>query len=234
MTRSASTYGNEGVGAKRGLWPLEALNFFMADMQAGIGPFLGVFLLAHPWESGLIGPVMPLGGVGGMIMTPLAGALIDATSRKRLFVIIPGICTVLASAIILLSQEFWLVAASQIATAIAGAAIGPAVAGITLGMVRQAGFNRQNGHNQALNHAGNMVGAGLSGLLGWQFGFTAVFWLAALFGVFSIISVLMIPADAIDNREARGLKSENEGDGKASGFRVFIESKPLLFSAPLS
>ena len=45
MTQSASIYGNEGVGAKRGLWPLEALNFFMADMQAGIGPFLGVFLL---------------------------------------------------------------------------------------------------------------------------------------------------------------------------------------------
>ena len=125
MTRSASTYGNEGVGAKRGLRPLEALNFFMADMQAGIGPFLGVFLLAHHWESGLIGTVMTLGGVAGMIMTAPAGALIDATSRKRLFVIIPGICTVLASAIILLSQEFWLVAASQIATAIAGAAIGP-------------------------------------------------------------------------------------------------------------
>src|SRR6202451_4252446 len=183
MSQSAGTNGNEGVGAKRGLGPLEALNFFMADMQAGIGPFLGVFLLAHHWESGLIGTVMTLGGVAGMIMTAPAGALIDVTSRKRLFVIIPGICTVLASAIILLSQEFWLVAASQIATAIAGAAIGPAVAGITLGIVRQAGFNRQIGRNQAFNHAGNMVGAGLSGLVGWIYGFTAVFWLAALFGV---------------------------------------------------
>lgn len=26
-------------------WPLLALNFFMADMQSGIGPFVGVFLL---------------------------------------------------------------------------------------------------------------------------------------------------------------------------------------------
>ena len=231
MTQSASANGNEGVGAKRGLWPLEALNFFMADMQAGIGPFLGVFLLAHHWESGLIGTVMTLGGVAGMIMTAPAGALIDATSRKRLFVIIPGICTVLASAIILLSQGFWPVAASQIATAIAGAAIGPAVAGITLGMVRQAGFNRQNGRNQAFNHAGNMAGAALSGWLGWQFGWVAVFGLAALFGVFSIISVLMIPGDAIDNREARGLKSEKEGDGKARGFRVLVGCKPLLILA---
>jgi hypothetical protein len=41
--------------------PLEALNFFMADMQAGIGPFLGVFLLAHGWMAGLIGSVMTIG-----------------------------------------------------------------------------------------------------------------------------------------------------------------------------
>src|SRR6202142_681770 len=231
MTRIASTYGNEGVGAKRGLWPLEALNFFMTDMQAGIGPFLGVFLLAHHWESGLIGTVMTLGGVAGMIMTAPAGALIDATSRKRLFVFIPGICTVLASAIILLSQEFWLVAASQIATGIAGAAIGPAVAGITLGMVRQAGFNRQSGHNQALNHAGNMVGTGLSGLLGWQFGFTAVFWLAALFGVLSIASVLLIPKDAIDDDEARGLDKSADADAKVGGITVLLECKPLLILA---
>ncbi|WP_438276738.1 hypothetical protein [Nitrobacter sp.] len=94
------------------LRPLLALNFFMADMQAGIGPFLGVFLLGHGWQSGLIGTVMTAGGVAGMLMTTPAGALIDATRSKKLFVIIPGICTVLASGIVLLSQEFWLVAAS--------------------------------------------------------------------------------------------------------------------------
>ncbi len=180
-------------GAKsRAIWPLQSLNFFMADMQAGIGPFLGVFLVAHGWQSGLIGTVMTIGGVAGMVMTGPAGALIDATSHKCNYVIIPGVCTVLASAVILLSQNFWLVAVSQVATAIAGAAIGPAVSGITLGIVSQAGFNRQVGHNQAFNHAGNMVGAGLSGLLGWMFGLTAVFWLAAVFAVLSIISALMI------------------------------------------
>ncbi|HEY1778913.1 MAG TPA: MFS transporter [Roseiarcus sp.] len=164
-------------------------------------------------------------------MTAPAGALVDATSRKRLYVIIPRICTVLASAIILFSQEFWLVAASQVATAVAGAAIGSAVSGMTLGMVRQSGFNRQNGRNQAFNHAGNVVGAALSGYLGWQFCWAAVFGLVALIGILSIVSVLMIPADAIDDREARGLRSEKEGDGKASGFRVLVESKPLLILA---
>jgi len=215
----------------KAIWPLLSLNFFMADMQAGIGPFLGVFLQAHGWQSGLIGTVMTVGGVAGMLMTAPAGALVDETRHKRLYVIIPGICTVFASGLILLSQSFWLVTLSQVATAIAGAAIGPAVSGITLGMVRQAGFNRQNGHNQALNHAGNMVGAGLSGLLGWQFGFTAVFWLAALFGVLSIVSVLMIPSASIDDDEARGLDKSSGDGGKIGGVTVLLECRPLLILA---
>jgi MFS family permease len=166
-----------------------------------------------------------------MLMTAPAGALVDATTRKRAYVIVSGIGAVLASMIILFSQSFWLVAASQVATAIAGAAIGPAVNGITLGIVRQAGFVRQNGHNQAFNHAGNMVGAGLSGFLGWKFGLPAVFWLAAIFGILSIISVLMIPREAIDDKVARGMKQSGEDAGKASGLRVLAECRPLLILA---
>jgi predicted MFS family arabinose efflux permease len=193
----------------RGIAALESLNFFMADMQAGIGPFLGVFLLAHGWESGLIGTVMTIVGIAGMIMTTPAGALIDETTRKRAYVIIPGIFTVVASATILYSQSFWVVAASQVATAIAGAAIGPAVTGITLG---------------------NMVGAGLSGFLGWKFGFVAVFVLAAVFGVLSIMSVLMIPRNTIDDRVARGMTDDDEKE-KVGAWKVLLECKPLLILA---
>jgi MFS family permease len=210
---------------------LQALNFFMADMQAGIGPFLGVFLLAHHWQSGPIGTVMTAGSIAGMLIAAPAGAFVDATRHKRGLVIVTGACTVLASGIVLLSQDFWLVAVSQVATAVAGGAIGPAVNGITLGIVRQAGFNRQNGKNQAYNHAGNMVGAALSGFLGWQFGLPAVFWLAAIFAVLSIISVSMIPADAISRRAARGLKEEGAEDEGLLGLGVLHTSKPLLVLA---
>lgn len=217
--------------SRRGLRPLEALNFFMADMQAGIGPFVGVFLLAHGWQSGWIGTILTVGGVAGTLMTTPVGALVDATRNKRAYVIFPGICTVLASAIILLSQDFWVVTFSQIATAVAGAAIIPAVTGITLGMVRQTGFNRQNGRNQAFNHAGNMVGAALSGFVGWQFGFVAVFILAAVFGLISIACVLMIPKDAIDDAAARGVHHSGDHAGEVSGFDVLVRCKPLLILA---
>lgn len=209
---------------------LQALNFFMADMQAGVGPFLGVFLLAHGWQSGLIGTVMTIGAIAGVLMTAPAGAWVDASSHKQALVAISGACTVLASAIILMSQSFWPVALSQVATGVSGAAIVPAVTGITLGMFRQSGFVRQNGVNQAYNHAGNAVGAGLSGLLGWKFGISAVLALAVLFGIASILSVLMIPGEAIDNRAARGLRNE-PGTVQVSGLQVLLSCKPLLVLA---
>ena len=217
--------------ATRAISPLLALNFFMADMQSGIGPFLGVFLLAHGWASGPIGTVMTAGGIAGMLITTPVGALIDSTRHKRMYVIGPGICTVIASGIVLMSQNFWLVTLSQVATAISGAAIVPAVTGITLGIFHQAGFNRQNGHNQVSNHAGNMVGAGLSGLVGWQFGLPAVLWLAAVFGALSIASVLMIPSAAIDDDEARGLGKHDDKTGEVSGITVLLGNRTLLILA---
>ncbi|QPF87500.1 MFS transporter [Bradyrhizobium genosp. L] len=211
------------------LWALLALNFFMADMQSGIGPFVGVFLLGHGWTSGLIGTALTIGNVAGMLITTPIGGLIDTTDYKRGWVIVPGIAVVVGSAIILVSQQFWAVALSQIATSVAGAAIVPAVTGITLGMVRQRGFNRQNGRNQAFNHAGNMLGAAASGYLGWRYGYVAVFLLAAGFGLLTIASVMLIPAKAIDHHAARG--KEDDPESQSSGLSVLVKHKPLLVLA---
>ncbi|OLP62571.1 MFS transporter [Xaviernesmea oryzae] len=232
---SASPASAEGGrDLRRACLALLALNFFMADMQAGIGPFLGVFLQQHGWQAGPIGTVMTLGGVSGMLMTTPAGAFIDHTRRKRWVIVITGIATVLAAFLILLSQSAVVVGISQVATAVAGAAIVPAVAGITLGIVKQKGFNEQNGRNQAFNHAGNFVGAGLSGWLGWLFGMPAIFYLSAGFGVFAVLSVLSIPERAIDHQAARGMKEGEEGKegaSQAEGFRELLRNKPLLILA---
>ena len=220
-------------GAKKSatrLWPLLALNFFMADMQSGIGPFLSVFLLEHGWASGVIGTAMTIGNVAGMLITTPVGGLIDVSTHKRLWVIVPGLAVVAASSIILISQNFWAVATSQIATSVAGAAIVPAVTGITLGMVKQNGFNRQNGRNQAFNHAGNMIGAAASGYLGWQLGYFAVFLLAAVFGAIAVACVLMIPPSSIDHHAARGGK-EDDPKSEHNGLTVLLKHKPLLVLA---
>ncbi len=221
----------------KGRRALEALNFFVADVQAGIGPFLGVFLQARGWGADQIGTVMTIGGIAGMLATSPAGALVDATRHKRSLVVIAGLMTMLASGLLWISHGYWMVAASQVATAITGAAIGPALAGMTLGMVRQHSFDRQFGRNQVANHGGNVVAAALSGWLGWRYGFGAVFVLSALFGLLSIVAVSSIPADAIDHDAARGADAKaTAGEpaaagAPASGLRVLLQSRPLLLLA---
>ncbi|SAK98574.1 major facilitator transporter [Caballeronia fortuita] len=213
-------------------YALEALNFFMADVQAGIGPFLGVFLQAQGWHPDAIGTVMTLGGIAGMLATAPAGALVDATRYKRGVIVAAGVMVTLASLALWVSQRYWMVAASQIVTAMTGAALGPAVAGVTLGMVRERGFDRQFGRNQVANHAGNVAGAALSGWLGWRYGFGAVFALAGVFGAMTIISTLLIRGDAIDHDSARGLGASSSNEHEhARGFRVLLQSRPLLLLA---
>jgi len=210
---------------------LEALSFFMADMQAGIGPFLGVLLLAHGWRVGAIGTAISVGAVAGMIATGPCGAFVDATSHKRGWIAGAGLLSLAASGMVLISQAPWMIGASQIIACIAGAALGPGMVGLTLGVARQAGFNAQNGRNQAFNHAGNLAGAALSGVLGWRYGFSAVFWLAAVFSALSIASVFAIPKAIIDDAEARGLPDAAGEAARPRGWSSLFESPPLLVAA---
>jgi hypothetical protein len=43
-----------------------ALNFFMADVRDGLGPFLGVYLQSKSWSPAEIGLVMTIGALAGM------------------------------------------------------------------------------------------------------------------------------------------------------------------------
>ena len=61
---------------------LNAVNFFMADVRDGLGPYLGVFLQKEKWSPGEIGLVMTIGGLAGMVATAPLGALVDRVQRS--------------------------------------------------------------------------------------------------------------------------------------------------------
>ncbi|MBR8210165.1 MFS transporter [Burkholderia cenocepacia] len=222
---------------------LEALNFFLADVQAGIGPFIGVILLSRGWGADAIGSVMTLAGLAAMAATPLAGALVDAVRAKRALIVVAAAATALASLALMFVHGYPAVAASQILAAVSGAALAPAVAGVTLGIVRRQGFDRQFGRNQMANHAGNVAGAALAGWLGWHVGFDAVFALVGVFTALAIVSTLAIPGQAIDHASARGLDPASTAPGTdaahpdavgavstshVDGLRTLAENRPLV------
>lgn len=193
---------------------LSALNLFLADVRDGLGPFLGVFLQEKAWSPAEIGLVMTLGGLVAMLATMPMGALVDASRAKRAIIVFGSVAILAASLTILAVPQFAAVAVAQAVNGIAAAALLPAIAGLTLGLVGPAGFDRQLGRNEAFNHAGNILAAVLAGVLGWWFGLPAVFALLGAMAVLGALSVLAIPADAIDHEAARGGGAAPAGAGK--------------------
>jgi hypothetical protein len=53
---------------------LAAVNFVLADARDGLGPFLDGFLATHCWSPMTPGFIATLGGIRGMMATPLFGA----------------------------------------------------------------------------------------------------------------------------------------------------------------
>ena len=213
--------------------PLDWMNFFLADVRDGLGPYLAIYLLTvQKWDAASIGVVMSIGGTAGLVAQTPAGALIDATRLKRGIVIGAAVLVTVGSLLLPLLPQFSLVALMQVATGSSGAIFAPAIAAITLGVVGPKAFSRRVGRNEAFNHAGNATAAMLAGGTTYFFGPIAVFWVMATMAVASIVATLSMPARTIDHEIARGLTAQQEEThAQPSGFHVLLESRPLLIFA---
>jgi hypothetical protein len=67
------------VGTLRGL---DWLNFFLADVQTGVGPFLAIYLAGYGWNEERVGVALTVGGIAGILAQTPAGALVDQVHRK--------------------------------------------------------------------------------------------------------------------------------------------------------
>lgn len=193
------------VSAKKpSLRALEATNFFLADVQTGLGPFLAAYLAGAGWAAGRVGMVLTLGGIITVVLQTPAGAIVDQVRSKRLILV--GGSLVLATGAVLLSITAapWAVLSSQVLIGGAGPFLAPTLAAITMGLVGVAYFDRQFGKNQSFNSAGNVFCALLIAGVSRLFGNRAIFITAAVLTVPTILSVLFIRRDDIDYEMARG------------------------------
>jgi MFS family permease len=213
---------------------LDALNFFLADVRGGFGPYLGIFLLTtHNWSPAAIGLIATIAGLAGLAFNAPAGALIDAIHWKRGVIVLGAAVLAVGSVSVALWPNFAVVVTANTAMAIVGDVFAPAVAAITLGLVPAAMFTWRMGRNCAFDHAGNVGIALIAAAVGWWFGQSAVFFLVPLFALAVAASVLAIPARAIDHARARGadhVQDENR-EPQASGLGVLLTCRPLLILA---
>src|SRR3979411_203805 len=85
MRQTATQIATDGAFETRR--PLDALNFFLADVRDGLGPYLAIYLLTvQRWDEASIGLVMSVATLAGLFAQTPAGALVDATRAKRALV----------------------------------------------------------------------------------------------------------------------------------------------------
>ncbi len=239
MASAAITPDTTGPSGKRHTpaRTLDALNFFLADVRDGLGPYLAIYLLvvrgpSHGWNEATVGLVLTIAGIVGLLSQTPAGGLIDRAGNKPRIVIAAALLVTLGSLSLPLVSGFTMVTTTQSIAAAAGAIFAPAISAITLGLVGPKLFAKRVGRNEAFNHAGNAVSAGLAGVLAWSFGPVVVFWLMAALTVASIVVSMRLNNDDIDNAVARGLDCEpDEGCEEPSGWKTLIENRPLMIFA---
>jgi MFS family permease len=195
--------------SKRSLHGLDSLNFLMADVRDGVGPFLSVYLKGgQNWGAGEIGIAMAASSIVGAICQIPAGLLVDGIRSKRVLVAMSGLIVALGCLALVLFPNFYLVIASQVLLGAASAVIPPALAAISLGLVGRAGFPARVSRNEGFNHAGNFTAAVLAGVIGQRFGYQWIFFLVCFYAIGSAAVCNLIRADEIDHEMARGGKNE--------------------------
>lgn len=212
---------------------LDGLNFFLADVRDGLGPYLAIYLLiVQRWDEASIGLVMSIGGIAAIVAQMPAGALVDATRHKRAVIVAAALLVTAGSLLLPWLPGFGPVAIVQAVTGAAGAVFPPAISAVTLGLVGPRAFARRIGRNESYNHAGNAAAAALAGGASYAFGPIAVFWLMAVMAAASLVATWRIDGAAIDHDVARGLAAgAGPGHARPSSLRVILTCRPLLVFA---
>ncbi|GAB6854948.1 MFS transporter [Asaia astilbis] len=221
----ARSTGQQGVSAAS-ITGLDATNFFLADVQGGVGPYLTVYLSGvRHWQAGPIGVAMALAGFAAAFCQIPAGLLVDSTRHKRALVVGAALVTALACLLVVSVSGMAPVLAAQLMMGAATAVLPPALAAISLGLVGRKKLPGRISRNQGINHCGSFVAALLAGLCGHYWGLNWIFYLVCGSALASALAQLLIRPNEIDQRIARG--SEDDSDDPPVAIGRLMTRRPV-------
>jgi MFS family permease len=208
---------------------LEFSNFFLADVQTGLGPFLAAYLVASHWTPSAALYALTVGGLVTVSLQTPAGGIVDQARRKRLIVVIGALILGLGATLLAWKTSKLAVYSAQALIGGAAPFLAPALAAITMGLVGRRGFDRQFGRNQAFNSAGNVAAALLILAVSHYLGNRAIFVAATCLVAPTIAATLLIRPEEIDYELARGGSERiQENSGLRYSLRLLAQDRILL------
>ncbi len=213
--------------SQRTLRGLDWLNFLLADVQTGVGPFLAIYLAGYRWNEESVGLALTVGGIAGILTQTPAGALVDFLRSKRALVGMAVAALAAGALLIALFPSFWPVMSAQVLIGGTSSIFLPAICAMSLGIVGRAAFDARQGRNQTFNSAGNVIAAVSMGVLGYLVSNRSIFFFVAAFAVPTILVLLLIRPAEIDYELARGATDGDKG-GKVESVEVLFWERPLV------
>jgi MFS family permease len=216
----------DGTFPVRGARALDLLNFFVADVQTGFGPFVAVYLTGHKWPQTQIGLALSLGTIVALVSQVPGGVLVDAAHNKRRIAGI-GLVGVMASALLLALWPAELpVLVAQALHAVASCIVAPAIAAISLHLVGHNDLGERLGRNARFGSIGNGLAAAVMGTSGLYLSSRAVFWLTAALCVPALLALASIGRGTHSRRQTTARPLDWQGLG-----RLFRDRRLLIFGA---
>ena len=180
------------------------LNFFVADVRDGLGPFLGVFLVQNGFGEADVGLISTASHIVALTLGVPCGILVDKSTHKKQLIAFFIALIVLACTLNYFFASFIFTLFAQVFAALSGVFLAPAFAALTLGIMGQHRYAAQCAKNEAYKHAGTVFGAGLGFVFALHFGIASIFVITAALGAVSLAVLKLIKQDDIDDSVACG------------------------------
>ncbi len=221
--------GTEGgsPASSRSLRSLDWLNFFLADVQTGLGPFLAIYLAGYGWNEQGVGLALTVGGIAGIVTQTPIGWLIDRIRAKQALIAVGVVALAAGALLIALWPSFWVILAAQTLIGGTSSIFIPAVCAVSLGLVGHAYLDARQGRNQAFNSAGNVAAALAIGVTGYLVSNRSVFFLIILLALPTLIMVFSIRSEEIDFERARGA-GKDAGQTTPASVLDLLRDRPLV------
>jgi MFS family permease len=204
---------------------LDLVNFFVADVQTGFGPFVAVYLTSQKWTQIEIGFALTLGTMTSLISQLPAGALVDSMRNKR-SAASGALIGIIAAALLLAVAPAQLpVLLAQMLHGFSSCVMTPAIAAISLRLAGHAALGERLGRNARYSSIGNGLAAGVMGLVGAYLSSQFVFLLTAALCVPALVALWSIGPGP----HARAQTTSTMMD--LSGLKRLLVDRRLLISA---
>lgn len=221
------------IASARSLRALDWLNFFVANVQTGFGPFIASYLASHKWTQGEIGLALSVGTISAMVSQVPGGAAVDAMRNKKAAAAWAIAAIILSASLLALSPTVVAVMAAEIFHGFASCMLVPAMAALALALVGRQNLGDRLGRNARWASIGSAVAAGLMGLFGEYISPRSVFWLTAALALPALVALWMIEYDQHGAAPAAraGTPAPVPGEPRETIFDLLRDRRMLTFAA---